>query len=592
VAKRSRSKPKGQPAPGSSPTHSLQPPPATAAHNRRAPAARPALAQGAGAGAAARAGGLLRPLLLVCLVAVVVYLNGVPGNFTFDDKLIQRDARIHGDTSFWTIFVTDYWYHYIGTSPDLYRPLTIASYALNFAVAGLYSPAFHVVNVLLHVLFCALMIALLDALVRDRTLAVVAGVLFATHPIHTEAVTSIVGRAEMMSALFLVGALYLQARRYTLWGLGKGVWLPAALLSYFCSLLSKETAIVGPGLVVVVEYVSRMGDLPRTGDGEAGAARVFDAATLRRLAGEVALYVGVAVLYLFIRYLVLGRFLQEPPAKSYYLLFGQPLLTRVLTAFDILDTYVRLLVYPATLSADYSYRQVPLVTGFDSAAALIGMVLAVVLCGAFVWAVRKRVMPVVFALAFFAVSYSIVSNFIVPIGVLVAERLMYLPSVGFCVGVAWVGLTLTRRYAEVVSCGVLRWVPSGVLAAVVLLYGVRTVVRNFDWWDQEILYAATVKAAPECHAARFNYSAVLMQTSKRPDRNQVALENLLKAYEIRPDHYPTLINLSLLYMDLGQLDKAREIAQEGLQVLPSSKKLHEILQTIDSRERQKPKGGS
>jgi protein O-mannosyl-transferase len=524
------------------------------------------------------------------LAAIVVYVNSIPGNFAFDDKLIQRDARIQGQTSFWTIFVSDYWYHYIGTTPDLYRPLTIASYALNYAVSGLYSPAFHVVNVLLHALFCGLLVALVDALLRDRSLAIVAGLLFAVHPIHTESVTSIVGRAEVMSALFLVVALYLHTRRYALWGTGKGIWLPAALLSYFCSLLSKETAIVGPGLIVVIEYINQVRSAPsaeKTGSIRSG----FDAATLRRLAQELALYVGVAALYLYIRFRVLGRFLQEPPAKQYYLLFGQPLLTRLLTGLDILAIYMRLLFYPVTLSADYSYRQVPLVTSLNSIGSVIGLLLAVALCGAFVWALRRRVLPAVFALAFFAVAYSIVSNFIVPIGVLVAERLMYLPSVGFCVGLAWVGLVLGRRFAGALSPGWMRYVPVAILSVVLLLYSARTFMRNFDWWDQETIYAATVKASPECHAARFNYSAVLMQTSKRPDRAQLALENLLKAYEIRPDHYPGLINLSLQYLQLGQLDKAREIALQGLKVSPDSKKLRGILEQIDGRVRQPKAAG-
>ncbi|MFQ5668688.1 MAG: hypothetical protein ACE5I7_19980, partial [Candidatus Binatia bacterium] len=216
--------------------------------------------------------GLLLLVLLVVLVAVAVYLNAIPDGFVFDDKLIQRDPRIHLQTSFWTIFVTDYWYKYIGTSADLYRPLTIASYALNYAVAGLSSPAFHAVNILLHALVCALLVVLLDALVRDRALAVVSALLFATHPIHTEAVTGIVGRAEILTALFLLAALYLHVRGYTLWGQGRAVWLPVALLAYFCALLSKETAIVGPGLLLVVEYTgrARRGEWPFEHEGTEG----------------------------------------------------------------------------------------------------------------------------------------------------------------------------------------------------------------------------------------------------------------------------------------------------------------------------------
>src|SRR5574341_621875 len=77
------------------------------------------------------------PVLLVGALAVLVYVNGLPGGFVFDDKLIQRDPRIQGQTSLWTIFATDYWYTYIGTSADLYRPLTILSYAFNYKLFGL-----------------------------------------------------------------------------------------------------------------------------------------------------------------------------------------------------------------------------------------------------------------------------------------------------------------------------------------------------------------------------------------------------------------------------------------------------------------------
>lgn len=534
---------------------------------------------------AGREPGLLRTVLLVAVIAVVVYLSAIPGDFCFDDKLIQRDPRIHGQTSFWTIFVTDYWYTYIGTSADLYRPLTIASYALNYAVTGLSSPAFHVVNVGLHALFCVLLVYLLDVLLRDRSLAVVSGLLFATHPVHTEAVTGIVGRAEVLSALFLLGALYLHARDYTLKGWGQAIWLPVAGVLYFCALLSKETAIVGIGLLVVVEVTKRLrATLP--GANEAGspsrAARAAPA-SIRVSLGVLGLYIGVACLYVYVRFLVVGGFLQKPPAKEYYLLFGQPLLTRLLTGMKVFAIYLRLLFFPVTLSADYSYNQVPLSHSVDSVAIAIGLLATACLGAVFAWAWTRRVIAVVFALGFFAAAYSVVSNLIVPIGVLVAERLLYLPSVGFCVGIAWVGLMVSRRYAPLLRGSGARYAPAGVLAVVLLLYSARTIIRNFDWSDQETLYAATVRDSPNCHAALFNYSAVLMQTSKRPDRKELALAYLLRGYEIRRDNYPSLVNLTILYLGRGELEQARKFALEGLQVRPDSTKLKGLLKTIEAR---------
>jgi len=327
--------------------------------------------------------------LLVVAVAVAVYLNGIPGQFVFDDKLIQRDPRISGQTSFWTIFVTDYWHAYIGTSHDLYRPLTIASYALNRMLTGLHPEAFHAVNIVLHAAASVLVVLLVEALLADGVLALAAGLLFAAHPVHTEAVTGIVGRAEVLSALFLLLALWVQARDYGVLGRGPRVGLPLALLAYFCALGAKETAIVGPGLVALVDRVQQQRRAPERWD-------------WRRTAVRTALYVGVAATYVVIRYAVIGRFLQAPPPKS-DVLFGKPLAMRVVTACEIFAIYGRLLVLPRTLSADYSYRQVPLLDTLDTVAAM-GLLAAVAVAGVGLWALRRRVWPVWFAIGFFLVA--------------------------------------------------------------------------------------------------------------------------------------------------------------------------------------------
>jgi len=191
-------------------------------------------------------------------------------------------------------------------------------------VAGLNPPAFHVVNIASHAVVSLLVVLLVEAVLRDRPLAVVAGLLFAAHPVHTEAVTGIVGRAEVLSALFLLVALYVQARDFVGRGRGRSVWVPVGLLAYFCALASKETAIVGPGLAALVDYVRQGCETL----GSSGQRRRWD---VRRTLGVVGLYVAVAVVYLLIRYSVVGRFIQKPSPRSYTLLFGQPFGTRVFT---------------------------------------------------------------------------------------------------------------------------------------------------------------------------------------------------------------------------------------------------------------------
>ena len=526
-----------------------------------------------------------RWLWMIAALAVLIYLNAIPGDFVFDDKLIQRDPRVLGQTSFWTIFVTDYWYKYIGTSADLYRPLTIASYAINHMLAGMSSPAFHVANIALHALVSVVVVLLVDALFRDRDLSVTSGLLFAAHPLHTEAVTGIVGRAELLSAVFLLWALYLHARSYVLFGWGRALWLPLALIAYLCALLSKETAIVGPGLLVLVEVVRRLDQTPRTG---VALKSNLPSRPWLPFFAVLALYVAVAGVYLGIRYQVVGVFLQKPPQKSYLLLFGHPLRTRVLTALTIVMIYARLLTLPVTLSADYSFRQVPLIESLNDAAPLIGLAILIAVGVVFLWAIRRRLLPLAFGIAFFAVAYALVGNLIVPIGVMVAERLMYLPSVGFCIAVAWVGLTGVRRYAPKLPSPWRQRAPSMALTTVLLLYGVRTFVRNMDWRDNEHLYAATVAASPDCHAAHFNYSAILLRD---PNKKELALQELLKAYAIRRDHYPSLVNLASVYLDLDQPYRAREIAVEGLKVRPDGRELQGLLAAAEQRLRAQAPGG-
>jgi len=154
--------------------------------------------------------------------------------------------------------------------------------------------------------------------------------------------------------------------------------------------------------------------------------------------------------------------------------------------------------------------------------------------------------------------------------VLVAERLLYLPSVGFCAGVAWLFVALGRR------TGARRLAAAGV-GIVVVLYGARTMARNLDWRDAETIYAATVRDAPECFAAHFNYSAILLGQGK----NEPALEYAQKAYAIRRDHYPLLVNLTIAYLRLGKPDMARDIVREGLTQHPNDKRLKGLLTTAE-----------
>ena len=312
------------------------------------------------------------------VIATLPYVNAIPNGFVLDDELIEKDPRIHA-LSVGRIFSTGYW-DTVNRDPrgDVYRPLAVLSYAINYRLSGQWPAAFHAVNIVLHAVTSVLVLAFVHALLGDRWIAFAAALLFAAHPVHTEAVTSVVGRAEIQSALFLLIALILHVRHYALPGLRPGVWLAVAVVSFALALLSKETAVAGPALVVLVGLV----------DPTAGRSR-----GLQRAFRVAVLYLLVVGGYLAARIAVLGTATVGSNGQP-GLLYGEPLLVRALTGLHLLLLYGKLLVWPVVLSADYSFRQIEI----DRTAGVMqlgGLTCVAGLAGGFVWAVRHGVRPVV-----------------------------------------------------------------------------------------------------------------------------------------------------------------------------------------------------
>ncbi|HSJ96616.1 MAG TPA: tetratricopeptide repeat protein, partial [Myxococcota bacterium] len=489
--------------------------------------------------------------LLAAAAGLAVYATALSGGFVPDDRLVLIDARITGRTGIAEIFRTDYW-HAVGSAgiADLYRPITTLSFRWNHAVAGPSAAAFHGINVVLHALVSVLVVLLADALFRSRRIALASGLLFALHPVHTEAVTGIVGRAELLAAGFLLAALFLHARSYRLGGYGPRQLLPAALGCFALALLSKESVVVGPALVLLVDAT-----------GWLGRGRAPDAGERRHAFAVAGLYAAVVAGFLGLRFAVLGR-LGGAPLLEVGLLFGEPFSTRLATALEILAIYLRLLFFPLRLSADYSMRQVPLLDSLGHPMALAGLAAAVALLAALAWAIRRRATPLAFGFGWFAVSYALASNLLTPIGVLVAERLLYLPSLGFCVALAWAWKRLDTRLRGPESRS-LRPHPlaAAALGIVLALYGARTWLRNQDWRDALTLFAATVESSPDSAAAHYNYGATLYQQKRDPAG---ALPHLERALELRPKFLSAHLNTVTAYLELERYDEAREAALRGL----------------------------
>jgi hypothetical protein len=288
------------------------------------------------------------------------------------------------------------------------------------------------------------------------------------HPVLTESVTNVVGRADLLAAFGVLAALLCHIQSGRAAGGRRVRWLLGLAVAAALGIFSKESAIVA--LPVMVLY-----DLAFGAD-----------ATWRRRMENYAAAALPCLLYLFLRGQVLAKLPRTLIAFIDNPLVGADFWTARLTAIRVIGKYLGLLLWPGALSADYSYNQVPLFRA-NNPAALLGVAVCAALATAAVWAFRRN-RTVFFFVALFFVALAPVSNVFLHIGTIMAERFLYLPALGFA-GCVAVGLRAAspRLPARVAAM---------LLAAVCAAFAVRTYVRNRDWATEQTLMTSAAEAAP------------------------------------------------------------------------------------------------
>jgi hypothetical protein len=414
----------------------------------------------------------LWPAALIALAAAAVYARTVGFAFVYDDiSVILNNALVHSPAH-WAEILTSPWQPH-----GLYRPFTSLTFAANWALGSGAPAGFHVVNLLLHAAASAL-VYLLAARWLPRTGAFAAGLLFAVHPVHVEAVANSVGRAELLATTFTLASALLYLRHGDLvrttgrwhWGAALGT-LGMVLLA----LASKESAFAAPALLLLLDWLR-----------EREAGRAFRVRRDPQSALWLAV-VALTVVWLLLRARILGDLAGDQPAPG---LAGTSLTERVIIMLPVVTEYLRLLLLPLHLSADYSPNFLPVTTTFG-AHAVLGLLLLAACAGLAVIAQVKA--PVVTAgIAWVGASLLIVANLVEPTGILLAERTLYLPSVGLCLVLGWLWCEAWRRAP----------VPAGAaLCVMVIAFTTRTEAREGVWQDNTVFFHQLVRDAPRSYRA-------------------------------------------------------------------------------------------
>ena len=446
----------------------------------------------------------------IVLASVLAYANSFSNEFVWDDvSSVLLNKHVQNPAYFFQLFKEDQ--HAFGRGQgNFYRPLVAVSFMLDYVLSGpgpidpmakmpsLDPFVFHLSNLIWHLLAVLLLLAVLTKLDTPVVARTIVGFIYALHPFHTEAVTYISGRADMMAAAFMFAGVW-----FFLWEGTPQRKIAGGALSVGCfivALLCKESAMIFPGLLAVVAA------------GQWLRKRVEEPSS-RSVSGYVGAVIGALIVlgcYGGLRSTVLHFASQETVAGSFF--------QRLIETGQAFAMYLGLLFVPINLHMERTLFEVPVwvsVIGWGMLAAiLVGISIAV----------RFKHARLFIGLAWFLLTWLPISG-LFPLNAPMAEHWMYVPMAGFWWAVAEVAVLAWRH-----AWG--RRVVTVVAYGFVLLFLVLTIQRNGDWRDNETLYKATLAQNPGSIRVQYNLAVTyqdLLNNQAGARRHYEAVIDLCRA---------------------------------------------------------------
>ncbi len=497
--------------------------------------------------------------------AVLLSANSVLNDFAYDDLVvIVENTSIQDLDTLPEALVAPYWPNEYGRDLGLWRPVTTALYGIQWAIWGENPAMFHIVNVLLHGVVTALVVLLLAEL-APLALAFVAGLLFAVHPVHVEAVANVVGFAEVFSAAVYLGAclIFLKAG-------DRIALLPGAAITilFVIAFLAKESAVTLPGALFLL-------------DGARENVGVKEAFSYVRRRWRLYLSLTAAAgLILIGRYAVLGSLASPLAPLGASLLQSE--VPRIWTVASTWPHYFRLLFFPLDMSVDYAPAIIPLAFNWTRS----GILGAIIVLGTLGLALRlwgeqtlaaDRHPPRLFSfgVVWLVITLSPVSNVLFLSGVLLAERTFYLPSVGFVALLAWMGAQLYKER---------RHVAVGALVLVLALMSLRTVTWNAAWRDNFTVFDTLMREHPESGRAQWLLGDAQHMIG---DRNACNAAYRV-AISLLNGSYPVLVEVGRRLLVNGQTNAAKALLHRAWDENPDKGIAPQLLAGIYYGERDYP----
>ncbi|MDP3800451.1 MAG: tetratricopeptide repeat protein [bacterium] len=453
-------------------------------------------------------------LALFFVLVFLIYGKTISGDFVFDDRYVANSSQIFQLENFGNIITSPYW----STESGLYRPITLVSYAINYSIFGAKPWNFHLVNLILYAWACCLIFIFVKRLTKQELLGFLSALIFLVLPIHSEAVANIIGRAEILALFFSLLFLLEILKEKPKIALA-GLWLLLALGS-------KENAVVVIPLGIIL-FLQKNTNL-KYKDGLLAFWGAF-------------LYFGARLQVLGWNYFSsLETSIVENPLKF------EPLVPRVATSFKVLAMYLQKTLWPFNLCSDYSYNQIPVLKNFANISALIGFAIFI-MSVALIFIFWKRVPIISFSAAIFVFGFLITSNIFFTTGTIAGERLMYYPSLGLAIILAYLLMLLIKRNSQI------KMIVCTLTILLIIFYSWQSHIRSLDWLTEKNLFISAAKCAPNSVLSRSNLGAMLYQAGDLEN----AEKELVLAEKIYNGYPKGLNNLGLVYWKKGEKEKAK-----------------------------------
>ncbi|HWY07036.1 MAG TPA: tetratricopeptide repeat protein [Candidatus Acidoferrales bacterium] len=478
----------------------------------------------------------ISPILF--LVSVACYANTLLNGFVYDDELqILANPYVKSWHYLPQIFTTTVW-SFIGAAGDsnYYRPLMTFTYLLLWKAFGDLPFGYHLFNILLNALVVVAVYSAGQQLFKSRSFALVAALLFALHPIHTESVNWIAAVPDLEATLLFVAAFLIYIRRPILDSKSH----VAVVACYVTAMMAKEPALLLAPLLVYYEHFVRD-----------GRQQTPFRAKIRQYAPVCLAGLG----YLVLRSLLFGKLapvLQHPQITWREAIYS---------AFALIASYARLLFWPTRLSAFHTFHASE---SLRDPGVLAGMAM-VLGCLAFIVYFYKRQPQLAFCVLWIGLTLGPVLNVRWMAANVLTERYLYLPSVAFC----WLAGRIAERAWDLrlenqrgrALLRVILCIAGIVLAA---MGATRIWARNRIWHDDMALYSRTLETDPDSYVMHMN-----MGVSYFAAGNFAAAEKeLRRALELKPDSANVLNALGCVYLEEGRPEEASKTFQSAIAFKP------------------------